>query len=105
MGDVVRDTILDPGTEDEKNFLDDPKTGLKDLEMLVTAHLELPFGLGEAQLLLNSNFLFLFEDLRSAWRKDSDEDNLESCIWDLGSNSSTNSLKHWFILPLLFTAY
>lgn len=38
IGDVARETILDPGTEAEKNFLDEPNTGLKDLEMLRAPH-------------------------------------------------------------------
>lgn len=38
IGDVARETILDPGTEAEKNFFDEPNTGLKDLEMLRAPH-------------------------------------------------------------------
>nr|GMD71447.1 hypothetical protein Iba_chr12eCG16080 [Ipomoea batatas] len=50
-GDVALETILDPGTEAEKNFLDEPNTGLKDLEALRVPHCELPFGI-ELQLKL-----------------------------------------------------
>lgn len=38
IGDVARDAILEPGTEAEKNFLDDSNTGLRDLEMLRPPH-------------------------------------------------------------------
>ena len=62
IGDVARETILDPGTEAEKNFFEDPNTGLKDLEMLRAPHWELPFRIGDTRLLLNSNFLFLLDD-------------------------------------------
>lgn len=31
IGEVARDTILEPGTDAEKNFFDAPKVGLKDL--------------------------------------------------------------------------
>ena len=34
IGDVARETILDPGRDAAKNFFEDPKTGLKDLEIL-----------------------------------------------------------------------
>ena len=78
IGDVARETILDPGTEAEKNFFDDPKTGLKDLEIFIAPHCEPPFGAGETRLLLNSNFLFFFEDLLSTCFKDSIEENLAS---------------------------
>lgn len=76
IGDVALETILDPGTEAEKNFFDDPKTGLKDLEMLRAPHWELPFGIGETRLLFNSSFLFLLEERVSACVKDSIEENL-----------------------------
>lgn len=61
-GDVARETILEPGTEAEKNFLEEPKTGLKDLEILKPPHWELPEGIGDTRLLLNSSFLFLLEE-------------------------------------------
>jgi len=32
IGDVSWETILDLGTEAEKNYFDNPKTGLNDLE-------------------------------------------------------------------------
>jgi hypothetical protein len=38
FGDVARETILDPGREAEKNFLDDPNTGLRDLELSSPSH-------------------------------------------------------------------
>ena len=76
IGDVARETILDPGTEAEKNFLEDPNTGLNDLEMLRAPHCELPFGIGDTRLLLNSNFLFLLEERLSPCLKDSIEGNL-----------------------------
>jgi hypothetical protein len=59
IGDVARETILDPGTEAEKNFFDDPKTGFEDLEICIAPHCEPPLGTGETRLLLNSNFLLL----------------------------------------------
>ncbi|KAF5775162.1 hypothetical protein HanXRQr2_Chr13g0608941 [Helianthus annuus] len=37
-GDVARETILEPGTEAEKNFLEEPKTGLSDLDILRPPH-------------------------------------------------------------------
>ena len=78
IGDVALETILDPGTDAEKNFLEDPNTGLKDLEMLSPLQCELPFGTGETRVLLNSNFLFFLEYLLSTCLKDSIEDNLDS---------------------------
>jgi hypothetical protein len=78
IGDVARETILDPGTEAEKNFFDDPKTGFEDLEICIAPHCEPPFGTGETRLLLNSIFLFFFEDLLSTCLKDSIEENLEN---------------------------
>lgn len=76
IGDDARETILEPGTEAEKNFLDDPKTAL-DFEVLSAPHWEPPFGTGDTRLLLNSSFLFRFEDL-STCLKDSIEGNLAS---------------------------
>lgn len=83
IGDVARETILDPGTEAEKNFFDDPNTGLKDLEILRAPHCEPPFGTGETRLLLNSSFLFFFEERVSTCFRDSIEENLASCARDL----------------------
>ena len=92
IGDVARDTILDPGTEAEKNFLDEPNMGLKDLEILSAPHCELPFGIGETRLLLNSSFLFLL-DLPSDCLNDSIEENLASCARDLEPNFSSLSIN------------
>ena len=75
---VARETILDPGIEAEKNFFEDPKIGFKDLEIFIAPHCEPPFGTGETRLLLNSNFLFFFEDRVSTYFKDSIEENLVS---------------------------
>jgi hypothetical protein len=91
IGDVARETILDPGTEAEKNFLDDPNTGLKDLAILCAPHWEPPLGIGETRLLLNSSFLFFLEDRLSTCFKDSIEENLASCARDLESNFSSFS--------------
>lgn len=92
IGDVARETIRDPGTEAEKNFLDEPNTGLKDLEMLSAPQLEPPLGTGETRLLLNSSFLFLLDRL-SACFKDSIDENLASCAPDLESNFSSLSMN------------
>jgi hypothetical protein len=43
VGDVARDTILDPGREAEKNFLEDPN----DLELLNVLRRETSFPEGE----------------------------------------------------------
>lgn len=74
---VAQETILDPGTEAEKNFLDDPYTRLKDLEITSSPHWEPSFGSGETQLLLNSSFLFLFDWLSLCFN-DSIDENLAS---------------------------
>jgi hypothetical protein len=101
IGDVALDTILDPGTDAEKNFFEDPKTGLKDLEILSPLQCELPFGTGETRVLLNSIFLFFFEYLLSTCLKDSIEDNLESWAFDLvSSSSSIVSLNLCTVAPL-----
>lgn len=92
MGDVALETILDPGTEAEKNFLDDPNTGLNDLEILRAPHCEPPFGTGETRLLSNSSFLFFFEERVSTFFRDSIEENLASCTRDLESNLSSLSM-------------
>lgn len=104
-GDVAREAILDPGTEAEKNFFEDPNTGLKDLEILSAPHWEPPLGIGDTRLLLNSSFLFLF-DLLSNCLKDSIEENLARCGRDLASNFSSLSILSiipWFMLALLLT--
>ena len=92
IGDVAREIILDPGTEAEKNFLDEANIGLKDLEILNAPHWEPPFGTGETLLLLNSSFLFLLDRL-SACFKDSIDENLASCARDLVSNFSSLSMN------------
>jgi len=70
VGEVARDTIRDPGSEAEKNFFDDPNTGLAALELLRLPQLVNPFGRGDTRLLLNSSFLFLLEDILSVSLKD-----------------------------------
>lgn len=101
-GDVALETILDPGTDAEKNFFEDPNTGLKDLEILSPLQCELPFGTGETRVLLNSNFLFFFEYLLSMFLKDSIEDNLDSWVFDrVSSSSSLVSLNPCTTVPRL----
>lgn len=92
IGEVARETILDPGTEAEKNFLDEPNTGLKDFEILRAPHWEFPFGIGDTRLLLNSSFLFLLDETLSPCFKDSIEENLARLGRDLVSNFSSLSL-------------
>ena len=82
--------ILDPGTDAERNFFEDPNTGLKDLEMLSPLQCEPPFGTGET--LLKSNFLLFFEYLLSMSLTDSIEDILDSLAFDLVSSSSSTVL-------------
>lgn len=92
IGDVARDTILDPGTEAEKNFLDDPNMALKGLGILSSRHFVLPFGIGATRLLLNSSFLFLLY-LPSDCLNYSIEENLASCARDLESNIPSLSIN------------
>ena len=97
-GDVALEIILDPGTDADKNFFEDPNTGLKDLEP--------PFGTGDTRLLLNSNFLFFFEYLLSMFLKDSIEDILDNLAFDLvSSSSSTVSLNPCTTAPCLAEEY
>jgi hypothetical protein len=91
-GDVALEMILDPGTDAERNFFEDPNTGLKDLEMLSPVQCEPPFRTGETRVLLKSNFLFFFEYLLSMPLYDSIEDILDSLAFDLVSSSSSTVL-------------
>lgn len=70
VGDVAREAILDPGTEAEKNFFVDPNTGFDAFEVFGVPQFEIPLGIGDTRLLLNSNFLFFF-DLPSVCLKES----------------------------------
>lgn len=105
-GDVALDTILDPGTDAEKNFFEVPDAGLKDFEMFRAPQRDVPFGIGDTRLPMNSNFLFFLEDLFSICLKDSIEEILGICTFDFGSNlsSSVISVNPLIIFPLLLAA-
>ena len=47
VGDVALDTILDPEREAEKNFLEDPNTGLNYLDLSMVPKSEIWFEMGK----------------------------------------------------------